>query len=132
MGVRAPEQARNSLRQPIQLNLTFMDDLFGLVEIINVDGHGIPLVDTSIIVKVRNGARVTPSIFTAAVCPSVGSIVRALFLNRAKMTLRYPVAVIGVNEPQKAEILYAFKRGSCLLNNLPIDVVEIGRCAMSV
>src|ERR1700687_671190 len=121
MRVRTPEQARNSLRQPIQLNFSFTDDLFGLVEVINVDVHGIPLVDTSVIVKVGNGARVTPSIITVAVCPSVGRIVRALFLNRAKMAFLYSVAVIGVNEIQKAEILYAFKRSSCFLKNLLID-----------
>src|ERR1700681_4388158 len=98
MRVRTPEQARNSLRQPIQLNLTFTDDLPGPVKVINVHVHGIPLVDTSVIIKIRNGARMMPSIITVAVGPSVGRFVRVLFLNRAKITLLDSVAVIGVNK----------------------------------
>jgi hypothetical protein len=97
-----PEQARNVFGQPVQLSFTFTDDLFGFVRIINVDGHGIPLADTSVLVEIRNGARVTLPIITVAIFPSVGRIVRTPFLNRAKMTLLDPVAVIGVNEIQIA------------------------------
>src|SRR4029078_11279795 len=91
--------------------------------------HGLPLVHTTVIVKIRNGARVTPSILTVTFCPSVGRVVRALFLNRAEIAFLYPVAVIGVNKLQKAEILHALKRRSRFLEDLPIDEVEVVRCA---